>query len=296
MPLRTAIEFLFSRVEKLTDLAKIHGIPVPALNDDEQAMLDQICANLELSGERITPGIEAVDNSISQPFPPASNDPLIPIVAPSDDFLMYNTMPAECQHDPTMMYDFQTWADLSTLEPWDGSPSDWPWQILNNPTVDVASYNPLEQPQFGPQHTLATNQGMMDASGDNVASNGSSDDEGETSIVPRLAARFGSLRVSHDGSLRYYGTASNYHFLGNPVHSDLNIKAHDIEKDSALALENAHLDREVPSDLQEDLIDLYFKWHNSVHCTVDRDIFDATRAHGSEDRSAFVSQSLIAVM
>lgn len=235
-------------------------------------MLDQICANLELPLERILPGRQSSESQISQPDPVAVSDTLLPSVAPYDDSLMYTAIPEECQQNPTMTYDFQTWADFTTIEPWDGSPSDWPWQILNNPIVEINL--PAELP----------------------ASNVSSDDEGDPSIVPRLAARFGSLRVSHDGSLRYYGTASNHHFLGKPVHSDLDDKAHDIERECAIALETAQLDREVPVDLQEHLIDLFFKWHNTSHSIVDRATFETARAQENGDKLAFYSQSLVAVM
>lgn len=272
MSLRTAIDVLFNRVELLTDLANKNGIPIPPLDDYEQSILEQVCATLELPRERILPQGQAGDPQMSQLDSTGTSDTLLESMAPYDDSLVYAAMPVDHQADLNMSYDFQTWADFSTMGPWEESPSDWPWQILNNPTVG------MNLPQELPP------------------SNGSSDDEGDTSIVPHLAARFGSLCLSHDGSLRYYGTASNHHFLGKPLHRDLDHKAHDIDQECAIALENALLDQIVPLDLQEHLIDLFFKWHNTSHCTVDRASFEDAHEQEVGQKSAFRSQALVAVM
>ncbi|KAK5060167.1 hypothetical protein LTR84_010051 [Exophiala bonariae] len=272
MSLRTAIDVLYRRVETLTDLANQNGISIPPLSGDEQSLLDQICANLELPLDRILPGMKSSESHISRLDPVALSDTPLPGIALLDDSLMYTAIPEDCQQNSTMTYDFQTWADFTTIGLWDGSPSDWPWQILNNPIAEMNL--PTELP----------------------VSNVSSDDEGDANIVPRLAARFGSLRVSHDGSLRYYGSASNHHFLGKPVHSDLDDKAHDIERECAIALETAQLDREVPFDLQEHLIDLFFKWHNTSHSTVDRATFESARLQENGGKLGFCSQSLVSVI
>ncbi len=235
-------------------------------------------------------------------------------VASFDDGLTFGTLPDQGQPDHAMAYDFQTWADFSTSGPWDGSPSDWPWQILNddmgsgmhNAYPQQHTMNPKYVGGSGQSSTALTqsNDNMTGAAAvanpDQPGSSGSSDDENENEaeIIPRLAARFGTLRVSADGRLRYYGSASNHHFLGgNSVDRDRNMtNVHDLQRETLIALENAQLDRPVPPSLEEHLIDVFFEWYNPCHMIVDRPTFELGRARGVDGQDAFCSQSLIAAM
>ena len=107
----------------------------------------------------------------------------------------------------------------------------------------------------------------------------SSDEEPESDLVHEVSARFGALRLASDGQLRYYGAATNYHLLAGSRHDEV-IETFTTKQEILGRLEQVGLDQEVPTDLEEHLIDLYFTWHNPSHLNVDRDTFFAARSSG----------------
>lgn len=185
-------------------------------------------------------------------------------------------------------FDMQNWTDFFTAPTWDGSPSDWPWLMLNDfpGAPSFSDGQPLPTPQ---RSTGAQNEASRSAST-------SEDDEIEADIVPRLAARFGSLRLGADGQLRYYGTASNYHFLSGSRHAEYRVDTEDVDRAACTALENAQLEGEAPLTLQNHLIELFFTWHNPSHGIVDRTMFEMARTQDSVNQRAYCSKSLINAM
>lgn len=295
MSLRASIDVLFSRVEKLTELVGNHGIPVPLFDENELLILEQTCATLELPREKILPPVQRWESS-NQTYAEFVGNPPLPAVVSDSNTMKGIEMTDQTQPVLAMSSDPQSWTDFSTLEPWSASPSDWPWQILNDSTVDMTMQQSFYQAQLGQLNATTDNSATANLPPDLPASSGTSDDEEDTAIVPHLAARFGSLRIGHDGRLRYFGTASNNHFLTNPSHGEPDFRWQDLERESTEALENAGLDREVPSELQEHLLGLFFQWHNPGHDIVDRTMFEAARANENGDRPAFWSPSLTAIM
>lgn len=190
-----------------------------------------------------------------------------------------------CETDPSTWVDMTNWSDSAPT--FETSPSDWPWLALNDPFVfpTFTASQPTPAFQLGNQ-----------PQNDGLGSTGTSDDEGEEGIVPRLAARFGSLRRGPDGRLRYYGTATNHHFLKDFGSLENQIDIQDVREIAFAALESAQLDQEVPASLENHLIELFFAWHNPCHSTVDRSVFEAARAQGTDGQTDFCSQSLIAAM
>ena len=174
----------------------------------------------------------------------------------------------------------QTWPDYTGSDTWNGSPSDWSWQILNdfsgfpNMTYFMPSDSYVVDPHLG---TAQQNNRLPNEQVDqDVAS--SSEDEAETDIVPGLAARLGSLRVATDGRLRYYGTASNHHFLSNSNFRPQLPDAEEMKSNASIALQNAQLDQEVTPALQTRFIQLFFTWHNPCHNVIDRNMFNKALA------------------
>lgn len=277
------------------ELANQNRLDVPPLGTDEQSLLEQVCANLDLPLSIITSSTPSQPSrpswqDIDAPLPsdqiatdPPQSQPnlaMMPIqgVTACDDF---------SQTDPNVGLQMQNWTDIPALQPWDGSPSDWTWQVLNDftvfPTNTASQLSPGLQPGNPAQH-------------DGLGSSGTSDDEGEEGIIPSFAARFGSLRRTPDGRLRYFGTASNRHFLKDFDQHQNYIDAEGLHQAAATALENAQLDQEVPSALENHLIELFFAWHNPCHLTVSRPVFETALARAADGQSEYCSRSLVAAM
>lgn len=224
---------------------------------------------------------------------------LDPCVAfPSDGSMStLNQVPPGSKPSQTTDFDWVDWTEFPPSEPWELSPSDWPWQILSGFTSDPSDNHAMVRDPLTLDQ-LPTVQRLDQLPAGVLESNETSEDEVDTDIAPGLAARLGSLHVATDGRLRYYGTASNYHFLlGSrdlPPRNDHTFP--DTKREALLALQNAKLDREVLVDLEDRLLDLFFKWHNPCHVTVDRSMFDVARSQDCQSQGTFCSQSLVAAM
>lgn len=266
-----------------------HKVDVPALSGEEQSLLEQVCLTLELPLSRITPIVQTPPSAVptlTSGTSTTATDSLAEATSYNGN-LVISTGEVPWTSDQSADFDMLNWNEFLSTSSWDGSPSDWPWQILND--CSGLSNFPIDQPT-GPI------QRSIDTQNDQVGSGSSSDDEVEADIVPRLAARFGSLRVSADGVLRYYGVASNYHFLNGFRHAECKMDIEDINESARTALENAQVDDEPPLSLQNHLIELYFAWHNPSHSTVDRMMFELSRTREGLEQRAYCSQSLINAM
>ncbi|KAJ9613258.1 hypothetical protein H2200_003200 [Cladophialophora chaetospira] len=288
--LRSAIVVLFDRVDELTQYLDKNGLIVPPWNASEKTAIEQVLESLEIPWQKIIPSSENQTSFIAQQMP----DPL-PAISSGGDISTLSQVPlgGPVNHDPA--FDLVDWSSVPVSDPWELSPSDWPWQILSG--LDPSDNLAMTKEPLAPDQAPAVIQRRNDLSGELIESNETSEDEGDTEIVPRLAARIGFLHVAEDGRLRYYGTASNYHFLLG--HRDLLENDHtfqDTKREALLALENAKLDREVPAALEERLLEHFFKWHNPCHLTVDKVMFEAARSKDVSGQGTFCAQSLVAAM
>lgn len=287
LSLRTAVEVLFARVAQLCELANHYNLEVPPLEPDDQALLEQVRGSLDLSSDKytFTPCTQSQPDHLDQTTPTSKHQADLVMMPVQDGNLA--CIDLFYGSEPIAGFDISNWSDL-TPQVWEGSPSDWPWQVLNDfstfPAFAANSASPTFRSGYGSQNG---GPGTCD----------SSDDEGEEGIIPSLAARFGSLQRSSDGRIRYYGTASNHHFLKNSASHRNNFQIQDTQQDAiSAALESAQLDQEVPLSLENHLIELFFAWHNPSHWTVDRSTFETARKNVSDNQSDFCSQSLIATM
>jgi len=264
---------------------------------DDESLIERVCSSLELPLSKILLFPRSQGNLFS---PPASNEPLqngpfvgAPQLGQDETF---NPAPAEVQNDQSIAFDMQSWTGLTTSEPWDASPSDGPWQLFNDFSAFPAAYPVVGREPTGADQSVAQISGRNANANEQPVSDLNSDDELETDIVPRLAARFGSLRVDTDGRVRYYGSAANHHFLASSTRHEEVVDAQEMRREAFIALENAKLDREVPEALEERLLEHFFKWHNPCHLTVDRATFEAARSHGTHGQSTYCSGALVAAM
>ncbi|KUJ19527.1 uncharacterized protein LY89DRAFT_613222 [Mollisia scopiformis] len=291
------VEVLFGRVAQLTELAIRHNLEIPPLAAEDQSLIDQVRENLPSSKflfSAQTPSDPATWQNLDAPLEidrapdtTASQSQLPSAMMPIPNGSVRDVS-MSCETGSNSTFDMQTWTDLSAPQMWAGSPSDWPWQVLN----DFSAFPTFTASQLSPSfHVEAVSR-----NGEGVDASGSSDDEGEEAMIPHLAARFGSLHRAPDGRLRYYGTLSNHHFLKSFSQYWSRFEDRDPEKIASVALENARLDQEVPSSLKNHLIELFFEWHNPCHSAVDRPMFETARAHRSDFQSDFCSQSLIATI
>ena len=290
------MDVFFARLEALTSLALQNGLQLPPVSLDEASLMEQICSNLELPLSRILPVPQS--QTYLNPLPETDEPP--PGTKFSDGAVFpqdqsFNLLPVEAPRDQSIPFDIENWNDMISAEPWEESPSDWPWQIFNDfSTFQTGAPAMIQEPSRADQ-TMNKSRSKHLSRNDPAGGESTSEDELESDIVPRLAARFGSLRVGADGRVRYYGSAANHHFLANTKRLEI-VDKQAMRRDGVIALENANLNLEVPEDLEAHLLELFFKWHNPGHLTVDRAVFEDARSHSTDDPNTYCSPALTAAM
>lgn len=306
--LRTAIDILSDRVAVLTRVMIRNGLSVPTMDPQQQAALQEICETLNISldlsdhdhdqendnepsGESETSnanvnimGRTAPTAESLQWSAPATNDNQQGVV----DSTFQPQMNVLLDHDRVVPnldeLDFPSTSDGQMT---DISTADWPWHMFDhNASIIPGSmdFQAFDADISAPQNNaVPTAPPRSFALTENQANHASSDEEQESDLVQQVSARFGALRIAADGQLRYYGAATNYHLLEGSRH-DEDVDIFTTRQEMMDRLEQAGLAQDVPPEIEEHLIELFFAWHNPVHVTVDRDTFFAAR--NNSDRRA----------
>lgn len=290
--LRTAIDILSDRVAALTEVLVLHGIPVPPLNAQQELTLNEICETLKIS----LPDIRSHDTCGG----PRENDVTMPTSSVTDAGLWqdsaivsmqnFSAPGIQPQEDVPLAQDLtgstndgQDSFSMSDGHVTDSTMTDWPWHVFESNSFllsDPLFPSSLEDDSLAIQRNEEAIIGPLpshDPPAD-LRENASSDEEHESDLVQQVSARLGALRISSDGQLRYFGAATNYHLLEGSRH-DEDVEIFVTKHEMLDRLGQAGLDQEIPSELEEHLLELYFAWHNPSHVTVDQDVFLASRTN-----------------
>lgn len=111
-------------------------------------------------------------------------------------------------------------------------------------------------------------------------------------LVDKLSERVGSLQIGPEGHVRYYGPTSNFNLAEMPT-MDASSAHLSARNEAADCFRKLGLDKPVPKDLQDHLINLYFTWHDPALHAVDKTIFESARITWSQNKNAtFYSEAL----
>jgi hypothetical protein len=173
---------------------------------------------------------------------------------------------------PERLWDLSSDSGMQTLQ------ADWPFM----PTQTV----PLNQPSFSsPQQ------------GDDQDENRTGDVEEIEELVNQISDRMGSLQVGSDGQVRFYGPTSHFNLLQMPAPDNSTIHR-TVQKDGQGLLCCLGIDKDIPPEFEEHLINLFFTWHNPLFYVVDREIYYQERRKWRVDReeSPYYSEALTNAM
>lgn len=302
--LRTAIDILSDRVAVLTKVLVQHGVSVPTMDLQQEATLQEICDTLDISlaisdhdqassGPREASNIaDSEGNAVPAPASAHASDALQwsdPAPTNPQQGVVGSSFPAPMNILLDDDHIVPALEDMDCPSTSDGqmteiSAADWPWHvfdhslsILNGP-VNFGAFDgdgSVIQTETAPS-AAARSSSFVQA--ENQFNHASSDEEQESDLVQQVSARFGALRIAADGQLRYYGAATNYHLLEGSRH-DEEVDIFTTRQEMLDRLEQAGLAQEVPREIEEHLIELYFSWHNPVHVNIDQDTFFTARNH-----------------
>lgn len=120
------------------------------------------------------------------------------------------------------------------------------------------------------------------------------DIESVDELVNQLSDRVGTLHIRPGGHIRFYGSTSNFNLLETPA-SDVNMNVHrTIRNDGTELLDRLGVNKEVPTDLEDHLINLYFTWQDPSFHAVDRKMFDEAKVTWRDkgEDTAYYSEAL----
>ena len=123
---------------------------------------------------------------------------------------------------------------------------------------------------------------------------GMSPSESVDELVDQLSDRVGTLHIRPGGHIRFYGSTSNFNLLETPA-ADVSMNVHrTIRNDGPEHLDRLGLNKEVPPEVENHLMELYFTWQDPSFHVVDRKMYEeakVTWCDKGEDTS-YYSESL----
>jgi hypothetical protein len=116
-------------------------------------------------------------------------------------------------------------------------------------------------------------------------------------LTMRLTSRYGSLKITDNGQLRYYGVTSNLHMIGDGLASLFQPVVRSTRIDGDAAVTQAGLDWEQDLTFEQHLFDLYFAWHSPLLQETQADLFlQGREIYRAGGESSFYSPALVNAM
>jgi hypothetical protein len=104
----------------------------------------------------------------------------------------------------------------------------------------------------------------------------------EDELMRELTDRCGSMTLDDDGQVRFFGSQSNFHLLhglSNPTRDQTPASVSNLDTPPGKRLDHTI---DVPLELQEHLLGLYFRWLNPWVYVIEKDIFMRDFRRGNE--------------
>ncbi|KAF2095661.1 hypothetical protein NA57DRAFT_44435 [Rhizodiscina lignyota] len=281
--LRIAVELLSRRVSQLAQFIEANGLQIPSMQEDEEAALERILIAAKVNPKELTAG---------QHVFPSSTDPENNATGPH--ILMgQNSVVDSAQGGVVADFDFAE--GQRDLEPNVESSAQAVLGSTQNAARVVSSsgwsWNSIEaqEPMLESNYTSHPAPAVQDQSPNASASHGSfsdaliekrtpeggdtSDRESVEELVDQLSDRMGSMQIGADGQIRYYGPTSNFSLMDMPSTDPMHVHR-SIRNDGQEYLDRLEVGAEVPADLENHLVNLYFAWQDASFHVVDRDMYE----------------------
>ncbi|EXJ73871.1 uncharacterized protein A1O5_03633 [Cladophialophora psammophila CBS 110553] len=338
IPVRKAIQAFSARLLGLEQFIRAHGLQPPPLNANDAELIDRLIETLQLpatspkeqpaaeilepeaSAEREEllsdtiplPGFNSQESRQrhSQPQPYQNNvslgtpqefmvdldqmnsDRPIQASAPEagDLFSNYTDMDDQLATLQDSNIGFPEWTtDFTGLNAMPlGMTYGWTDLQIPYPDMDVSGADQSLGPLTSPESVSGTDLDVRLAP----------EDEGSDGVISEISERMGTLQVTDDGELRYFGATSNL-----PLRDVTGLFTQSAESTIARnrgqrLLEAAGIGQHIDATLEDHLANLYFTWQDPTLHVVDRELYRQARRmqRTSPGRSSYLSETLINAM
>ncbi|KAK1716026.1 fungal-specific transcription factor domain-containing protein [Colletotrichum acutatum] len=299
LSLRVAVELLSSRVDQLCHFINQNGLQLPPMPLEEAKSLTRILNTLGLwttqpALERdktppIDPTLSLEPQTLASCVP--SNDTLLPPdQLPLDFSLPFDPSSFNLGNDATAGLAPPVQDGLLNLTT--RAIADWEWSPSENADNSITTGVGIASVRT-PSHPL-----LSTYSGEAALSDNEDDDAGsgttEEDLVNQLSDRLGSLQIGPNGRISYFGPTSNFSLMELPVGADTLAVDRTVRNDGQEHLDNMGYGKQVPQDLEDHLINLYFTWQDPFQHVVDRDLYEEAKHswHEREEDTPYYSEAL----
>ncbi|KAI5927625.1 fungal-specific transcription factor domain-containing protein [Camillea tinctor] len=323
LSLRIAIELLSGRVDELYQFIYDNGLEPPPMDKEGEAVLIKVLDNVKLSqafpgkknpSRNITDDSTTGSHQVSNPNP-FPNSPMEVVEstdaqhdAAQSELFAYNNRKSGSTSDHPPSYDdiIETNLDIDPIGTCSRRPVTTGTQALADfraetwnwvPPTDMALDLPLSS--TAEPHTIIGETSGGSPGSVRVPSCPSQpdecfeDSENTEDLVNLLADRVGSLQIGSDGQVRYYGPTSNFNLVDMPAPDNLTVHR-TIRNDGQDCLDRLGIGRDVPPELEEHLVNLYFAWQDPTMHVVDRKLYEEAKIRwGDKDEdTSYYSEAL----
>lgn len=278
LSLRIAVDLLSARVQQLAQFIAEKGLEAPSMKQDDSTTLSGILQCLGID-------IEAPPGSVNSAGGSSNKSPVGATVSQADITVRAGqnqqssgkahglSLPAAAQADaserteesPQAHHESNQQPKLSSI---DIGATDASLDFFNLDTSAVSA------------HSAASASSVFDSYDTEAETLNESEDE----LVKQLSDRVGTLHIKPGGHIRYLGSTSNFNLLETPgVDGVMNVHSRTVRNDGMDYLNSLGIGKEVPPDIEEHLVNLYFAWQDPAAHIVDRAIYESARIKWHND-------------
>lgn len=307
-----AIELLSDRVDELYRFIQDNSLEPPPMDKEKQVSLMKVLGHLRLSSavsgkdglltsrqrasscNNPAPDIlPQSQNAVSQPVPGLYND--------SCGRIDLRTSPSgnESDHPPNIWTNPLSASEMNTLlhtgemnssarsspedhieMPGQGSYTGWELPNFEMPLLDM---QPADLMGFGALNPVLHNSdNACHSQAPHQTDDVDRDCDNTETLVKQLSDRIGSLCIGAGGQVRYYGPTSNFNlvYMGPPDNLTVHRSVRDHGPDY---LNRLDIGKEVPPDLEDHLINLYFAWQDPAFHVVKRGMYQKAKVRWRDE-------------
>lgn len=303
---------LSGRVDQLCQFIEENGLQAPPIPQEDDALLRKVWKSIGIShvtGSKDN-SINTTLNATPQPDPPPIQNPLSDLLQtrtartstdqgqrrPQPSLLDQNTdaQLVQSQQAPNVPTAVPTLPTDSNGAPVQGHPRpadlsdtnddllNWDWNVTDDPTLTLQAHHTPGTPSLGSGQLFNLSDSPKQPSRAQIPSYSSSseedysDTENMEELVNRLSDRIGTLQIGPGGQVRYYGPTSNFNLVDMPAPDNLTVHR-TIRNDGQECLNRLNIGKEVPIEIEDHLINLYFTWQDPALHVVNRDMYEKAK-------------------
>ena len=292
LSLRVAIELLSNRVQQLSQFIGDHGLEIPSMPPDDDKTLSGILRTLGLPQPTPTqdgadsengtiqgsPAAHCLDQRIKPPGSAVARGPNVHGMPPSEH--------ARDSPLPAVRGLLELANAAGNMDGISQNTAGWDW----NMAAEAMSQGHIVHPGYvlagtapqGFSGNVSTPPQQHSVSGGvpscpSLEGDGISSTESVDELVDQLSDRVGTLHIRPGGHIRFYGSTSNFNLLETPA-SDVSMNVHrTIRNDGTEHLDRLGVNKEVPTEIEDHLMNLYFTWQDPSLHVVDRKMFEEAK-------------------